>query len=449
MNKLFENFSELVKPKIKKGYFQKPCVEVNPVKNVVKTDRKTGLQWVAEKKFIWKRYSEGTITLTFGGMSCAGCSPEAAWSLVGSDSSTSSPSMNLGFIDPPLSSFSFDGKNYPFELFKDETRNYCEVEGDKCIISETDQNKCVIDELKKIDWVPGATIIHEFGHALGMLHEHQNGKENNIKIIPEKIISYYRSIGMTAKDAEANVIKRYTNPDEYVSSVFDPESIMLYCLPCDWVDGPNPTKPNFKLSKLDIEFLQTMYPKQDGYPMITIKFLDNGPKWKEAWVQKIVSQEILPLACIGMKFILSDGSEKNYLPDKIYKHIKEEKIKEITDMRSSEESSGVPPPPMVSNTTLREREIEQTPEPTQEPTQEPESDGSTLSGINEIVGDMQNEGKLGSLKNTIKENFTQFLPENSLQIKFLLSFIIIIIIILLLNKLFSKKSLKRFKKMIF
>lgn len=428
----FDNFSELKEnkfsTKLKPKYFQKPCVEVNPVKNVVKTTRTSGLQWVAEKKFIWKRYSEGTITLTFGGANCAGCSPEAAWSLVGSDSSSSSPSMNLGFIDPPLESFTFGDKKYPFELFKDDTRNYCEVNGDKCIISETDQNKCIINDLKKIGWIPGATVIHEFCHALGMLHEHQNSKENKIKLIPEKVIEYYRSIGMTAKDAEANVIKRYSNPDEYISSVFDPESIMLYCLPCDWVQGHNPTKPNFKLSKLDIQFLQKMYPKQDGYPMITVKFLDNGPKWKEAWVQKVISQELLTIACIGMKFILSDGTEKNYLPDKIYKHIKEKKINEVKNMRSSEDTNA-PPPPMKSQT--------------EEPTEEPTEESNAVSGINEIVSNLDSEGKLNSLK--IKEAFSQsFFNEKTI---YPILTIIFFVIMFLMIPYITNKELKLILKM--
>ena len=417
-------------------YFQKPCVEVNPVKNVVKTNRKTGLQWVAEKKFIWKRYSEGTITITFGGENCAGCSPEAAWSLVGSDSDSSSPSMNLGFIDPPLSSFSFDGKKYPLELFKDDTRNYCEVEGDSCIISETDQNKCVINELKKIQWIPGATIIHEFGHALGMLHEHQNSTKNKIKLIPEKVISYYRSIGMTAKDAEANVIKRYSDPDQYISSVFDPESIMLYCLPCDWVQGPNPTKPNFKLSKLDIQFLTTMYPKQDGYPMITVKFLDNGPKWKEAWVQKIVSQELLTIACIGMKFILSDGTEKNYLPDKIYKHIKEKKLKEVTSMRSSEDNQTMGFSKKISE------------ELTEKPTEESgiSSEETGISEINNTINEIQSSGKLGNISSQkLKENFTELI-NNKNYFPIILTILLLVFIVMIF---INFRKITKIKKIVF
>src|SRR6188768_1503217 len=110
---------------------------------------------------VWRSGDKGTITISFE-------DPEAAWSHIGRRSSVNNPSMNLGFIDPPYGSFEFDGVTY--KVPADSKRNYCSDSGGP--------KTC------KPNWVPGATVVHEFGHALGMLHEHQNNlnKSSPIKL---------------------------------------------------------------------------------------------------------------------------------------------------------------------------------------------------------------------------------------------------------------------------
>jgi hypothetical protein len=216
--------------------------------------------------------------------------------------------MNLGFIDPPYYDFTFDGVTYKYDTFKDATRNYCTDGKDSC----------------SKGWVPGATVIHEFCHAVGMLHEHQNNlfNSNTIKLNKSAVIRYYNSVGMTSQDAQTNTISRYTckasgakdssesevSDCDYVGSKYDPDSIMLYSLPDDWVIGKNPTKPNFVLSSTDKSWLRKMYPIENkNMPKITCKFLD-GPKWKQAWVQKMVIEQLVPLIGIRMRFVNSDGN---------------------------------------------------------------------------------------------------------------------------------------------
>jgi hypothetical protein len=291
-------------------YFEAPCTEVNPV---VKKTASGAFQAIFEVSAVWEPGQVGTITVTFGGATCDGCSPDAAWSQVGSKSSSKNPSMNLGFIDPPFDKFTFNEKEYPFEQFSDATRNYCEAGKDTC----------------KPAWVPGATVIHEFCHALGMLHEHQNNllNSNNIKLNKDAVIRYYENIGMTSDDAVANVLNRYSCESDkckYVGSVFDPKSIMLYALPDNWVDGPNPTKPNFVLSDLDKQWLGKEYPSEPSraYPQLTVKFIDpHAPKkfWKQAWVCKTIIEQLLPLVYVGMRFVLSDDTDITYTPPTMYK----------------------------------------------------------------------------------------------------------------------------------
>jgi hypothetical protein len=161
-----------------------------------------------------------------------------------------------------------------------------------------------------------------------MLHEHQNNlfKSNSIKLNKEAVIRYYQNIGMTAEDAKANVLTRYdcgSSSCDYIGSEFDPLSIMLYALPDDWVEGKNPTKPNFTLSSLDKQWLSKVYPSKpkESYPQITITFVDPNKRdlqWKQAWVAKCVIENLLPLVYVGMRFVFADGKSITHTPTTLY-----------------------------------------------------------------------------------------------------------------------------------
>lgn len=294
---------------------QVPCTEMLPNQSLKGASQSMVFSAITLTKALWKPGDKGTITITFGDYDCEGCSPGAAWSQIGNYSNTSYPSMNLGFIDPPYGSFTFNGVRYspPADAF----RNYC----------GSTQSSC------PSNWVAGSTVIHEFGHALGMLHEHQNnlGGSNPVTLSKENVLYYYNCIGLGDKGAYTNVLERYDCiPGKtclYAGTKYDPESIMLYQLSNPWVKGcppyssknmyeckevikqptakcaNNPTKVNFKLSKQDIGWLQQQYPlNSNDPPVITVKFIDRNPTpWKVAWVQKMVTETFPPI--IGVKWI--------------------------------------------------------------------------------------------------------------------------------------------------
>ena len=69
---------------------------------------------ISETSSVWKPGQKGTISISFneGG---------GAWSMFGS--STTVPSMNLGYVDPPFTSFAYAGKVY--QVPSNAVRNNC------------------------------------------------------------------------------------------------------------------------------------------------------------------------------------------------------------------------------------------------------------------------------------------------------------------------------------
>lgn len=117
-----------------------------------------------------------------------------------------------------------------------------------------------------LGWLDNGVILHEFGHAMGLAHEHQN---------PQGGLVWN----------EANVIKDLTGPpnfwdeqmirdnvldfykvDQIYGTAFDPLSIMLYAFPDDWTVNPGGTSANMGLSAMDRQFIGSikMYPGAGG-----------------------------------------------------------------------------------------------------------------------------------------------------------------------------------------
>lgn len=140
---------------------------------------------------------------------------KTSWSLIGKDSKTAVPSMNLGWLT----------------------------------------NNSSDNEYRRV-------VLHEFGHALGLIHEHQNPNNNPIQWNKENVYAFYKQkFGWSKKVTYANFFEKYVT-NQMNSSNFDPNSIMMYEIPELFTTNGFSTVANTQLSETDKKWIGSIYPKK-------------------------------------------------------------------------------------------------------------------------------------------------------------------------------------------
>jgi hypothetical protein len=103
-------------------------------------------------------------------------------------------------------------------------------------------------------------VVHEFGHALGAIHEHQQPNEKlnwNVDAVYQYFSgapNYWRK-----DEIDQNVLERYS-PNGITATVFDEDSIMLYQFPDYLFTDGQGTPNNTQLSNKDKQLIAQMYP---------------------------------------------------------------------------------------------------------------------------------------------------------------------------------------------
>jgi Astacin (Peptidase family M12A) len=170
------------------------------------TAREQALWWTrfANLKFEFGNAPDAEIRIAFD-------SNDGAWSYVGTDNRgipLNQPTMNLGFLD-------------------------------------------------------GGTAGHEFGHAIGLAHEHQN-PAGGIEWNETKVIKDLSGPPNNWDEATIrhNVLRKY-GVDQIKGTAFDKDSIMLYFFPGTWVKSGVGTYANEALSAVDKAYIASAeaYPK--------------------------------------------------------------------------------------------------------------------------------------------------------------------------------------------
>lgn len=113
-------------------------------------------------------------------------------------------------------------------------------------------------------------ILHEFGHALGAVHEH----ESPFAKIPWNKEAVYEALSggpnyWSREKVDQNMFTLYTL-DKVQATPFDPESVMLYYYPPSWTTDGKGTAFNTDLSNADKGYIAFCYPKD------TVDVVDAG-----------------------------------------------------------------------------------------------------------------------------------------------------------------------------
>jgi len=185
-----------------------------------------------------------------------------AWSYVGTDclnyskptdQSAPEPTMNLGWLDAPYDTpFTFQGASYTTGTGFDQGGYTNGLSG---------------------------TIVHEFGHTVGMLHELQTPFGAPFTFNRDATYAYFAGPpnNWNSADTDSNVLD-LIDRNQKNGSNFDKDSIMKYSFPCKLINETGPTICSYIeytteiLSNCDKYWLGINYP---GKPLVSCPLASN------------------------------------------------------------------------------------------------------------------------------------------------------------------------------
>lgn len=105
-------------------------------------------------------------------------------------------------------------------------------------------------------------VIHEFGHALGFAHEHQN-PTSPIQWNTAAVYEYYAIAGWDKEKVDRNILDKFSlSQVDYTN--FDPQSIMMYYFPSSLTLNGYSFPSNTSLSAVDQLSAYMMYPPSNA-----------------------------------------------------------------------------------------------------------------------------------------------------------------------------------------
>ena len=103
-------------------------------------------------------------------------------------------------------------------------------------------------------------VLHEFGHALGCIHEH-NHPAGGIKWNKDAVYKYYKiTNGWDPAKVDVNIFQTYSADLIKGTDKVDPKSIMMYPIPKQLTEDGFTVDWNRELSPTDKKFIKTLYP---------------------------------------------------------------------------------------------------------------------------------------------------------------------------------------------
>lgn len=159
-----------------------------------------------------------------------------------------------------------------------------------------------------LGFLDGGTAAHEFGHAIGLAHEHQNpagGIQWNEAVVIQEMAKSPNF--WDEQKTRHNILSKYA-ADQINGTAFDPASIMLYFFPSSWTLNGIGTQANDVLSKMDKEFIAgaKMYPKTGNVVSTAVPLKVNATRRTAASIGKFGEEDL---------FTFTAPADGNYVID--------------------------------------------------------------------------------------------------------------------------------------
>ncbi|KAG5649820.1 hypothetical protein H0H81_001882 [Sphagnurus paluster] len=110
------------------------------------------------------------------------------------------------------------------------------------------------------------TILHQWGHALGLIHEHY-AQVDTLTLKPSEVYSYYRTTqGLSIELIKSQILDVYNTQNTSNFSQLDTKSIMTYFMPASMSLQGIPVNVNNELSDADKAYMVINYPRKTPHP---------------------------------------------------------------------------------------------------------------------------------------------------------------------------------------
>jgi hypothetical protein len=106
-------------------------------------------------------------------------------------------------------------------------------------------------------------VLHEFGHALGLIHEHQNPQHAVDWNVPAVIADLSKPPNSWDEATIRHNVLDHYKPGDVTATNVDPLSIMMYPIPASWTNDGFSAGLNDNVSETDVAFIREVYPPNE------------------------------------------------------------------------------------------------------------------------------------------------------------------------------------------